>query len=192
MPRALADKVSAIIDAELDSCEACDLISQGLKQTEEHTAPKKARGRTFDRAVIHMFELFYASVIERSNNPGKLRKSAPDFFTIVPRGECLDLFLQLIKCQCIGDDEVLVYSQKLEVLLEFYTDDGEVDWERVYVSSEFSSYRTGLFTIIFSHMKTGKFPVPALNNGMSAKHNPERINLLLKHMMTIWELQQTE
>ncbi|NRA83834.1 MAG: hypothetical protein HRU22_08725 [Gammaproteobacteria bacterium] len=139
-----------------------------------------------------MFELFYASVIERSRNPAKLIKSAPEFFNIVPRGEFLDLFLTMIKRQCIGNDEVAVYTAKLEMLLDKYNNEGDVDWDRVYISGEFSSYLFSLFTVIFSHMKSGEYPVPALNNGMADKHSPERINLVLKHMLTIWEVQQQE
>jgi hypothetical protein len=41
-------------------------------------------------------------------------------------------------------------------------------------------------------MKPGEYPVPALNNGMAAKHSPERISLPLKHMLAVWQLQQAE
>lgn len=191
VPQELADKVGAIIDAELDACEVCDVIlNQQSNQSLQEIKPIK--GRVFDRAIVHMFELFYASVIERSRNPAKLIKSAPEFFNIVPRGECLDLFLKMIKRQCIGNDEVAVYTAKLEMLLDKYSNDGDVDWDRVYISGEFSSYLFSLFTVIFSHMKSGEYPVPALNNGMADKHSPERINLVLKHMLTIWEVQQKE
>ena len=115
----------------------------------------------------------------------------PEFFNIVSRGECLDLFLSTIKRQCVGNTEVTSYTTKLEELLASYTDDqGNVEWDSVYQSEDFRTLLNQLFTVSFSHMKTGQFPVPALNNGMDDKHNPERINRVLKHMLAVWQLQQ--
>ena len=188
VPGALAEKIALMVNTELDIIRFCENIEQYLDAPKD---PKKPKGRILDRAIVHMFELFYAAVLERSHSK-RLARSVPEFFNIVPRGECLDLFLVMIKKQCIGKTEVITFTAKLEKLLSRYTDQGNVDWNSVYMSPEFVTLLYQLFTIIFSHMKPGQYPIPALNNGMDVKHNPERINRVLKHMLAEWQLQQQQ
>jgi len=193
VPANLTDKLSSLISNELDACVACEIICNEMAANKAaNVAAQSPKGRVFDRAMVHMLELFYASVLARSSNAEQLMKAAPEFFNIVPRGECLDLFLQMIKRQCIGDSEVDSYTERLETILQPYTSQGQVSWERVYTDGDFATFLFDLFGVIFNHMKSGEYPVPALNNSLAAKHSPQRINKLLKHMLAVWQLQQEQ
>ncbi|NRA54324.1 MAG: hypothetical protein HRU23_09295 [Gammaproteobacteria bacterium] len=193
VPADLTDKLSQLISNELDACQACEIVLQQVATDKAaNIATQRPKGRVFDRAMVHMLELFYASVLARSKNGDKLMRAAPDFFNIVPRGECLDLFLQMIKRQCIGQSEVTIYTQRLESILRPYTEQGRVSWEQVYLDGDFATFLFDLFGLIFTHMKAGEYPVPALNNSLAAKHSPQRINNLLKHMLAVWQLQQQQ
>lgn len=185
VPGSLAQEIVTLIDAELDVYQFFENVEQHLNELKYSTKP---RARILDRAIVHMFELCYGAVLVRPQSEW-LVKSSPNFFYIVPRGECLDLFLSMIKEQCVGYAEVTTYTERLEAILAPYTDQENVDWDSVYQSADFVSLLHLLFTVIFSRMKTGEFPMPALNNGMDIKHNPERINRVLKHMLAVWQLQ---
>jgi hypothetical protein len=51
-----------------------------------------------------MFEVLYRTV--NILITGKNGRSEKEFFSIVPCGECLYLFLQLVKEYCMGDAEI--------------------------------------------------------------------------------------
>ena len=153
--------------------------------------------RVFDRVIVHMFEVFYATIVEKSKVEQSKYSTQPtssdyEFFKIVPRGECLVLFITMVKEQCIGNVEIEVYTRILESILQRYCDDNGVDWQRVYHCEEFSTYIFGLFTLIFSHMKSGNLPMPELNSSMSLEHNPHRINTVLKDMLVLWQSQRAQ
>ena len=119
----------------------------------------------------------------------KPNKSAiSNFFYIVPRGECLDLFLELIKYHCIGDDEYQKFYKKIEELTDKFTENGIVNWNKMYHCDEYKICMNSFFSLFFNHIKNDNTPIPALNYQINKKYQPQRINKFLKYMRKIWIL----
>ncbi len=181
VPSALIDKVTHLITEELDAYDFCRWTRAYIGK---ELVPKQ---RILDRSIVHMFELFYSSVIEKSEHGSKFKEISPDFFCVVPRGDCLDSFLKIVKEQCLGPEEIDAKTAQLASLVKDYCQAGIVDWASVYSSPEFKVYLNQLIETIFAPMNKGRSPIPALNNQMLASQYPGRINLLLKHMLKIWQ-----
>ncbi|WP_022940374.1 hypothetical protein [Psychromonas hadalis] len=182
IPVSVADKLARQVANNLDLAHFYDIIEQNIQDTR---FPKQ---RVLDRTIVHMFEILYRSV----NVPlsAKDATNEKEFFSIVPRGECLDLFLQLVKEYCMGDAEIEKHTQQIEPMIEENCNDNTIDWEAIYASANFKVYLEGLLKLILSRLRKDQKPIPALENKMPLKYQPYRINSFLNQVCLMWEKKQ--
>ncbi len=182
IPLAVADKLARQVADNLDIAHFYQLIEQNVQDTR---FPKQ---RVLDRTIVHMFEVLYRTV----NMPleGQKKSSEKEFFSIVPRGECLDLFLQLVKEYCMGDAEIEKHTQKIGPMIEANHEGNKINWEDIYASEAFTVYLDGLLKLILSRLRKDQKPIPALENKMPLKYQPYRINSFLNQICVMWEKQQ--
>jgi len=182
IPLAVADKLARQVANNLNVAHFYELIEQNVQDTR---FPKQ---RILDRTIVHMFEVLYRTVsvqVEGVNGANE-----KEFFSIVPRGECLDLFLQLVKEYCMGDAEIEKHTQKIGPMIATNHQGNKIDWEAIYVSEEFKVYLDGLLKLILSRLRKDQKPIPALENKMPLKYQPYRINSFLNQICLMWEKQQ--
>ena len=154
------------------------------KSVQDKYVPKQ---RVLDRTIVYMFEMLYRTINMQENI--KDENLPKEFFTIVPRGECLDLFLQLVKEYCMGDAEIDKHTQKMGPMIELYRTDNVIHWSALYESDAFKSYLTGLLNLILTRLHKDQKPIPALENKMPIKYQPYRINAFLNQVCMLWQNQ---
>jgi hypothetical protein len=179
IPLAIADKLARQVADNLDVENFYEIIEQNVQDTR---FPKQ---RILDRTIVHMFEVLYRTV----NIPleGKKIAEEKEFFSIVPRGECLDLFLQLVKEYCMGDAEIEKHTQQIGPMIRENHDGAVIDWASIYESEEFKHYLDGLLKLILSRLRKDQRPIPALENKIPLKYQPYRINSFLNQICLMWE-----
>ena len=181
IPLAVADKLAHQVADNLDIAHFYEIIEQNVQDTR---FPKQ---RVLDRTIVHMFEVLYRTV----NVPleGGNATSEKEFFSIVPRGECLDLFLQLVKEYCMGDAEIEKHTRQIEPMIRDNSDGEVIDWQAIYDSDVFKVYLDGLLTLILSRLRKDQKPIPALENKMPVKYQPYRINSFLNQICVMRDKQ---
>ena len=182
IPLSVADKLARQVANNLDIVHFYQIIEQNVQDTR---FPKQ---RVLDRTIVHMFEVLYRTVNVPSQ--GQSATSEKEFFSIVPRGECLDLFLQLVKEYCMGDAEIEKHTQQIEPMIAQHNDGNKIDWESIYASEAFKVYLDGLLKLILSRLRKDQKPIPALENKMPIKYQPYRINSFLNQICLLWEKQK--
>jgi len=182
LPIELASKISDLLEQNLDAADFCDYV---IGQQRHAQTPKV---RILDRAIVNRFEYFYEQLNNALNKKSSNTISIGNLFDAIPRGECLDIFLSLVKAHCIGDKQLSSFDQKLTLLTKQYTDDDEINWQSVYASEQYQHYMDSFFNLVFQRINDSETPIPALNNKLNEKHQPERINKLLKYMSKLWQL----
>tara|TARA_R110001583_G_scaffold7720_10_gene37982 strand:- start:5973 stop:6620 length:648 start_codon:yes stop_codon:yes gene_type:complete len=182
IPVSVADKLARQVTDNFNIIEFYEIIEQNIQDTR---FPKQ---RVLDRTIVHMFEVLYRTV----NLPltGKNDADTREFFSIVPRGECLDLFLQLVKEYCMGDAEIEKHTQQIEPMIKENSDGNVIDWQAIYESDAFKVYLDGLLKLILSRLRKDQKPIPALENKMPPKYRPYRINSFLNQVCLMWEKKQ--
>ena len=182
IPLSVADKLARQVAENLDLESFYSIIEKNIQDTR---FPKQ---RILDRTIVHMFEVLYRTV----NIPSSVQNemSNQEFFSIVPRGECLDLFLQLVKEYCMGDAEIERHTRKIEPMIQKHYKDNRINWEEIYASDEFEVYLDSLFTLISSRLRKDQKPIPALENKIPIKYQPYRINSFLNQICLMWEKKQ--
>jgi len=182
IPLSVADKLARQIADNTDLELFYSIIEHNIQDTR---FPKQ---RILDRTIVHMFEVLHQAV----NIPekGKGEGNEEEFFSLVPRGECLDLFLQLVKEYCMGDSEIEKYTRKIEPMTSLHHDGKHIDWEEIYVSDSFKEYLDGLLQLILTRMRKDQKPIPALENKIPLKYQPYRINSFLNQVCLMWEKNQ--
>jgi hypothetical protein len=182
IPLAVADKLARQVTDNFDIVQFYEIIEQNIQDTR---FPKQ---RVLDRTIVHMFEVLYRTV----NVPltGKNEADKKEFFSIVPRGECLDLFLQLVKEYCMGDAEIEKHTQQIEPMIKENSVANVIDWQAIYDSDAFKNYLDGLLKLILSRLRKDQKPIPALENKMPPKYRPYRINSFLNQVCLMWEKKQ--
>jgi len=182
IPVSVADKLARQVSENLELEQFYSIIEKNIQDTR---FPKQ---RVLDRTIVHMFEVLYRTV----NVPStiKTEETKKEFFHIVPRGECLDLFLQLVKEYCMGDAEIEKHTRKIEPMIQLHQEGNLINWEGVYASDEFEVYLDSLFTLILSRLRKDQKPIPALENKMPIKYQPYRINSFLNQICLMWEKKQ--
>lgn len=182
IPLAVADKLARQVADNLDLAHFYEIIEQNIQDTR---FPKQ---RILDRTIVHMFEVLYRIVNVPITGQNTADKEA--FFYLVPRGECLDLFLQLVKEYCMGDAEIEKHTQQIEPMIQDNCAKGVIDWPATYASDAFKVYLNGLLKLILTRLKKDQKPIPALENKMPIKYQPYRINSFLNQICLMWEKQQ--
>ena len=182
IPLAVADKLARQVADNLDVAHFYELIEQNVQDTR---FPKQ---RVLDRTIVRMFEVLYRTV--NVQVAGKNATNEKEFFSIVPRGECLDLFLQLVKEYCMGDAEIEKHTQKIGPMIAANHEGNKIDWEGIYASNEFKVYLDGLLKLILSRLRKDQKPIPALENKMPIKFQPYRINSFLNQICLMLEKKQ--
>ena len=182
IPVSVADKLARQVTDNLDIAHFYEIIEQNIQDTR---FPKQ---RILDRTIVHMFEVLYRTV----NVPitGHNVTSEKEFFSIVPRGECLDLFLQLVKEYCMGDAEIEKHTQKIEPMIKENHNGNIINWAAIYESEAFKVYLDGLIKLILSRLRKDQKPIPALENKMPNKYQPYRINSFLNQICVMLEKQK--
>lgn len=180
IPISVADKLSQQL---VDNIDLSTLYKMVAEDIQEQHIPKQ---RILDRTIVHMFEILYQVINTQEKGQDKVNQK--EFFNIVPRGECLDLFLQLVKEYCMGDAEIEHYTFKIEPLIETYRNGDKINWDALYKSDEFKNYLTGLLNLILTHLHEDQKPIPALENKIPIRYQPYRINSFLNQ---ICKLKQT-
>lgn len=184
IPLAVVDKLARQVLKNIDLPALYEIIGQDIQY---QRFPKQ---RILDRTIVHMFEILYRTINAQDNiKDEKLQK---EFFNIVPRGECLDLFLQLVKEYCMGDAEIEKHTYKMGPLIELYRTDHVIHWPELYQSDAFRTYLTGLLNLIISRLRKDQKPIPALENKMPVKYHPYRINSFLNQVCMLWQNEQVE
>ena len=178
IPVSIADKLSHQAAIRVDMVTLYSLVAEDMQSQHQ---PKQ---RILDRTIVHMFEILFRLI----NTPADDKKPATEFFNLVPRGECLDLFLQLVKEYCMGDIEIQAYTAKIEPLTQQYTTPSGIDWDSLYQSEAFKGYLSGLLKLILTHLKEDKKPIPALENRIPTHFQPYKINSFLNQ---VYKLNQT-
>ena len=180
IPVSIADKLSRQVVDNVDFLTLFKIVAEDMQN--QHV-PKQ---RILDRTIVHMFEILFRIInAEKGNEAEAMQK---EFFTLVPRGECLDLFLQLVKEYCMGDAEIQRYTHKLEELIEGYSKEYIINWDQLYKSEAFKSYLSALLSLILTHLREDRAPIPALENKIPTHFQPYRINSFLNQ---ICKLKQT-
>ena len=180
IPVAVADKLSRQIAENTNLLELYKIIRQDIQ--DQHF-PKQ---RVLDRTIVHMFEILYNVIYLHEKAHTKTQQN--EFFALVPRGECLDMFLQLVKEYCMGDAEIERYTYKIEPLIDAHRSISSIDWNKLYQSKEFKDYLSGLLNLILTHLHKDQKPIPALENKIPLRYQPYRINSFLNQ---ICKLKQT-
>jgi len=182
IPLSVADKLARQVADNTDLGLFYSIIEQNIQDTR---FPKQ---RILDRTIVHMFEVLHQTI--NISSEGEEVGNETEFFNIVPRGECLDLFLQLVKEYCMGDSEIDNYTRKIEPMTHLYHDGKHIDWEEIYVSDSFKEYLDGLLQLILTRMRKDQKPIPALENKIPPKYQPYRINSFLSQVCVMWEKKQ--
>lgn len=183
IPNGIGDKISVLLSENLDAADFC---KQVYKYSINATPPRK---RLLDRVIVHKFEQYYSQIIERLSQRKRQKSQIGDLFDVIPRGECLDLFLSLIKDHCMGNEQIKRFSQEIEILTIRFAGEEGINWLDLYASEEYEVCMTELFSIVFHHLQDRKIPIPALNTKLNGKYHPERINKLLRYMSKLWLIQ---
>ena len=183
IPVTVVDKLSRQVIKNIDINALYEIIGQDIQY---QRFPKQ---RILDRTIVHMFEILYRTINAQENI--KNEKSQNEFFTIVPRGECLDLFLQLVKEYCMGDAEIEKHTYQMGPMIELYRTDHVIHWPELYESNAFKTYLTGLLNLIISRLRKDQKPIPALENKMPIKYHPYRISSFLNQVCTLWQNKAT-
>jgi len=184
LPEEIATKISTLLSEELDASAFCN---KTLEQQQSVLNPKT---RILDRAIIYKFEQYYDELNEALINQSPSTSGNGDFFQLIPRGECLDAFLDVIKSYCIGTKAQVEFEFKLSSLTDKYTLDEKIKWPSVYQTKDYALYMDEFFTLFFNRIKDHAIPLPALNNQLGELHNPSRINQVLKQMSELWSLKE--
>lgn len=188
LPASLAIKIAQMLEASLDAADFCDKVFLSVDSQLPVDKQLPAKIRLLDRAIVNRFETLYDLLSVELDNRSSTSIDLGNFFNAIPRGECLDLFLQLIKEHCIGDQEILIFERKMMLLTDRYTINDKIDWDNVYQSNEYEQQMNSFFSLFFKRIKDNEIAIPALNNKLSSKYNPQRINKLLKYMSKVWEI----
>lgn len=178
IPISIADKLSRQAAGKIDLTTLYNVVAQDLQA--QHL-PKQ---RILDRAIVHMFEILF-QVINEQNKEDKVKL---EFFNLVPRGECLNLFLQLVKEHCMGDTEIRGYTDKIQPLTHRHSEEGMINWAALYESEQFKHYLSGLLNLILKNLREDHKPIPALENRIPMYFQPYRINSFLNQ---VCKLKQT-
>lgn len=182
----IIEQLSTNLEAHLDAADFCNLVFNHTHSNQK--ALPALRSRILDRAIVYKFEQLYIRLINILKSRNVNCDNIKTFFKVVPRGECLDLFLQLIKDYCIGDAEFQTHHIKLQRLCATFTTEEKINWPSLYKSEEYEIIMQSLFTIIFKHIKNHTVPIPAVNIKIKKKYQPERINHMIKHLHRLWLL----
>ena len=174
IPVSVADKLSRQIASNIDLVNTYDVIANDIQT---HKVPKQ---RILDRTIVHMFEILFRIINNYEIEDNKITEK--EFFNLVPRGECLDIFLQLVKEYCMGDVEIKRYTGKMEPLILTYQKENAIDWNSLYKSDEFKAHITGMFHLILKHLRDDQKPIPAIENKIPIQYNPYRINFFLNQV----------
>ncbi|WP_028869536.1 hypothetical protein [Psychromonas arctica] len=180
IPVSIADKLSRQVADKVDLLTLYKIVADDMKH---QRVPKQ---RILDRTIVHMFEILFRIINANKGNESAVKQK--EFFTLVPRGECLDLFLQLVKEYCMGDTEIQRYTYQLEHLIEGVSNEYIINWDKLYQSQEFKRYLSALLSLILKHLRDDRAPIPALENKMPTHFQPYRINSFLNQ---ICKLKQT-
>lgn len=179
IPLVVADKLARQIVDNMDQPALYEIIGQDIQL---QRFPKQ---RILDRTIVHMFEILYRTI--NVQDDVKDENAQKEFFNIVPRGECLDLFLQLVKEYCMGDAEIEKHTYQMGPIIELYRTEEVIHWLELYESDEFKTYLAGLFDLILSRLRKDQKPIPALENKIPVKYQPYRINSFLNQACTLWQ-----
>lgn len=180
IPVSIADKLSRQVVDNIDLLTLYKIVAQDVQ---DQRVPKQ---RILDRTIVHMFEILFR-IIHNENDNKNVRKQK-EFFTLVPRGECLDLFLQLVKEYCMGDAEIERYTYKTELLIQGYSKEYVINWDKLYKSNEFKSYLSALLALILTHLREDQKPIPALENKIPIHFQPYRINSFLNQICKLKQM----
>lgn len=180
LPDSISTKIAATLIENLDAADFCNKVTNYF----EHVTPH--RERIFDRLIVHQFEEYYEQLINTLSERKKKSSHIGELFDIIPRGNCLNLFLSLIKEHCMGKEQIKRFSQDIDLLTLSFSDEAGINWDELYTSEEYESCMTEVFSIIFRHFVQRDVPIPALNLKLDNKHQAERINRLLRHMSKLW------
>jgi hypothetical protein len=172
IPISIADKLARQVASKIDLASLYQVIAHDIAS--QHV-PKQ---RILDRTIVHMFEVLF-KLINAENTTNQVQI---EFFNLVPRGECLDLFLQLVKEYCMGDQEIQEYTAKIGPITQQHTEQGVINWSELYQSEPFKNYLAGLLNLILTHLRADHKPIPALENKMPVHFQPNRINLFLNQI----------
>lgn len=184
IPENVASKLTKQIVTNINLVEIYKFIGQDIQ---DQRFPKQ---RILDRTIVHMFEKLYRIINAKKMQSEDL--SQKEFFNLVPRGECLDLFLQLVKEYCMGDAEIEKHTYKIAPIIDVYRADNIILWPELYESDEFKIYLEQMLELILSRLRTDKKPIPALENKIPIKYQPYRINEFLKQVCYFWKHEQIE
>ncbi len=184
LPEELASKILVLVSEGLDGSDFCNKV---FAQQRNILKPKI---RVLDRAIVHKFEQYYDKFNVLLNERNHSTVDIGGFFNTIPRGECLDIFLDVVKSHCIGDDVQVNFVSKLERLTDNYSHNKTINWQGVYQSKEYEIYMDEFFSIFFNRIKDHSIPIPALNNRLRNLHHPKRINKVLKYMSKLWHLKE--
>jgi len=174
IPISVADKLAQQIACNIDLVNTYDVIANDIQT---HQLPKQ---RILDRAIVHMFEILFNIIHTYEIEDNKIIEK--EFFNLVPRGECLDIFLQLVKEYCMGDVEIKRYTEKMKPLILTYQTEKTIDWNNLYKSDQFKAHITGMFHLILKHLRDDQKPIPAIENKIPTQYNPYRINFFLNQI----------
>lgn len=183
LPVKNAENISNKILSHLDAADFCTAVFN----EEDKTQSLPSKIRILDRAMVQQFEEFCEQLLQRLNDKKVNYIKKKYFFNIIPRGECLDLFLGLIKDYYLGANEVHNFEVKIEKLTKDHTVNGKICWLHIYNSDEYKACMNSLFLLIFSRIKQGATPIPALNFQMDKKYSPKRINSFLNSIHNLWQ-----
>lgn len=182
IPVSIADKLSRQVADKVDLLTLYKIVADDMKH---QRVPKQ---RILDRTIVHMFEILFRIINANANKGNETELKQKEFFTLVPRGECLDLFLQLVKEYCMGDTEIQRYTYQLEQMIVSVSNEYIINWDKLYQSDEFKRYLSALLSLILKHLRDDRAPIPALENKMPTHFQPYRINSFLNK---ICKLKQT-
>ena len=180
------EQLSKNLEAHLDAADFCNRVFNRTHYEQKALLPPKTR--ILDRAIVHKFEQLYIRLINILKSRNVNCTNIKTFFNVIPRGECLDLFLQLIKDYCIGNAEFQTHHIELQRLCTTFTTEEKINWPDLYKSEEYDKIMRSLFTIIFKHITNHTVPIPAVNIKINKKYQPERINHMIKHLYRLWLL----
>ncbi|ABV86921.1 hypothetical protein [Shewanella pealeana] len=186
LPNDIGSKISSTLIENLDAANFCDHVHRHF------TNVPPTRERVLDRLIVHKFEDYYTQIVEVISEKKHKARRIGDLFDVIPRGECLDLFLDLIKEHCMGTEQIKKFSQDIELLTLIFSTKAGIEWDRLYASNEYEICMTELFSTIFHRLTDRSVPIPALNTKLNDKYQAERINKLLRHMSKLWLNQHSD
>lgn len=184
IPVNVVNKLSKHIVSNINLLDIFELIGQDIQ---DQRFPKQ---RILDRTIVHMFEILYRTI--NADKVLQTEVSQKEFFNLVPRGECLDLFLQLVKEYCMGDAEIEKHTYKMGPIIENYRHDNIILWSELYECEQFKTYLEQMLDLILSRLRKDTKPIPALENKIPIKYQPYRINAFLNQVALLWERESVE